>query len=225
MSRPAQAITRRGVLRGAAAGGALVLPVRAFALGAESQNIDVSGSSPSLDFTMTRASDGRSVTAQDFHGDVVLLYFGYTSCPDVCPLTMSNIAAVLKQLGVGARVVRVLFVTVDSNRDTLPVLKQYTAAFGPNVVGLRGTPDQLAALARRYRIAYSVTVKGSDYEVSHSSAIYAFDRSGAARLLIPSLAIDPPDIAGTADDLRPLIAAKPAGGFLSHLLGVISGIV
>lgn len=216
-------IGRRALL--AAAGTALVLPAPAFAVGADSQNIDVSGSSPSLDFTMTRASDGRTVTARDFRGDVVLLYFGYTFCPDVCPLTMSNIATVLKRLGADARAVRVLFVTVDPNRDTLPVLKQYTANFGPDVVGLRGTPDQLAALARRYRIAYSVTVKGHDYEVTHSSAIYAFDRSGAARLLIPSLATNPPDIAGTADDLRPLIEAKPAGGFLSHLLGAISGIV
>lgn len=216
-------VRRRTVMLGAAAGaaGALALPALAWA----SQDIDVSGSSPSLRFTMTRATDGKTVTAADFRGEIPLLYFGYTSCPDVCPLTLANVAKVLKRLGPDAKPVRLLFVTVDPNRDTLPVLKQYTAAFGPQFVGLRGTADQLMALARRFRIAYSVTVKGSDYEVSHSSALYAFDRTGAARLLIPSLATNPPDIAGTADDLRKLVEGGAGGGFISRMLSAISGIV
>jgi len=213
-------VRRRSVLLGAAAGG-LALPALALA----SQDIDVSGSSPPLRFAMTRATDGKAVTAADFHGDIVLLYFGYTSCPDVCPLTLANVGKVLKRLGPAAKPVRLLFVTVDPNRDTLRVLKQYTAAFGPQFIGLRGTADELASLARRYRIAYSVKVHGSDYEVTHSSAIFAFDRDGRARLLIPSLATDPPDIAGTADDLRALVNQTAPGGFFSRLLGAISGIV
>jgi protein SCO1/2 len=219
--------TRRALL-GAMIGG-LAVPAVARAGRDESQgsdqNIDVSDSSPDLDFAMTRARDGKLVTAADYRGDVVLLYFGYTFCPDVCPLTLTNVAAVLTRLGPLADHVRVLFVTVDPNRDTLPVLKQYVSAFGPQFVGLRGTPDQLAALARRYRIAYSVTSSNGRYEVTHSSAIYAFDASGAARLLIPSLASSTPDIAGTAADLRRLIRKGAPQGFISHLLSLISGMV
>ena len=103
----------------------------------------------------------KTTTAADYKGKVVLLYFGYTYCPDVCPTTLFNIAQMLKTMGKRADDVRVLFVTVDPNRDTLPVLKQYTEAFAPQVVGSRGTPDQLAALAKRYRVAYSVELKES----------------------------------------------------------------
>jgi protein SCO1/2 len=102
--------------------------------------------------------------------------------------------------------VQVLFVTVDPGRDSLPVLGRYLGLFGPRFVGLRGTPDQLAILARRYRIAYSVTPAGGGkgVEVTHSSAVYVFDRSGAARLLVPSLASANPDIKSVAADLTRL---------------------
>ena len=118
---------------------------------------NMKGTMPDLAFTMTRASDGKDVTADDFKGKVTLLYFGYTFCPDVCPTTLANVGAILKKLGADAEQARVLFVTVDPDRDTLAVLKSYAALFAPQVVGLRGTPDQLAALARRYRVSYSVT--------------------------------------------------------------------
>ncbi|MGH8822292.1 MAG: SCO family protein, partial [Rhodoferax sp.] len=139
-----------------------------------------------------------------------LLYFGYTFCPDVCPATLANLAQILGQLGPDARQVRVLFVTVDPNRDTLAVLAAYVKNFAPQIDGLRGTPDQLASLARRYRLVYSVTpeTKTHPYEVTHASAIYVFDRSGAARLLVPSLASATPDIAGIVLDLKRLIAEK-----------------
>ncbi len=168
---------------------------------------NLKGSMPNLAFTMTRASDGQQVTAKDFRGKVTLLYFGYTFCPDVCPTTLSNIGAVLKKLGPKADQVRMLFVTVDPNRDTLDVLKHYTKLFAPQIVGLRGTPDQLAALARRYRVSYSVTPKspGHPYEVSHSSAVYVFDKTGALRLLISSMSTAKPDIDGATADLKRLI--------------------
>jgi protein SCO1/2 len=128
-----------------------------------------------------------------------MLYFGYTFCPDVCPLTLQNVGDVLQKMGADAQAVRVLFVTVDPKRDSLPVLGHYLGLFGPRFVGLRGTPDQLATLARRYRIAYSVTpaAGGKGEEVTHSSA-------GAARLLVPSLASSTPDIEGVAADLTRL---------------------
>jgi protein SCO1 len=168
---------------------------------------DMKGSMPDLAFTMTRAGDGKQVTADDFKGKVTLLYFGYTFCPDVCPTTLANVAAILRKLGPDADQVRALFVTVDPNRDTLPVLKSYVKLFAPQVVGLRGTPDQLAALARRYRVSYSVTPKsdGHPYEVTHSSAVYVFDKTGALRLLISSLSTSKPDIDGSVEDLKRLV--------------------
>lgn len=169
-------------------------------------NTDITGSLPPLRFTMTRANDGKTVTAADYRGKVTILYFGYTYCPDACPTTLSNVTKAIRQAGPSAKDVRVLFVTVDPNRDTLPVLKRYAAAFGPEVDGLRGSEDELAALARRYRVAYSVDPHAPDgsYQVNHSSALYIFDRKGDPRLLATSLSTASPDISGTAADLRQL---------------------
>ncbi len=146
---------------------------------------DVSGHLPDLEFNLTNDL-GKPVTAATFHGKVVVLYFGYTHCPDVCPLTLVHLHTVLQKLGKDADDVRVLFVTVDPIRDTVPVLHQYVSAFDPRIVGLTGTQDALAKLAKRYRAFFQrETPKTStgDYEVTHSSAIYIFDREGRARLL------------------------------------------
>lgn len=171
---------------------------------------DVTGSTPDLNFTMTRAGDGKTVTAKDYQGKVVLLYFGYTYCPDVCPLTLAHVAQALQPVKDAAKDVRVLFVTVDPARDDLRTLKDYAANFGPEFVGLRGTPDELATLAKRYRVAYSVKPDPdpAKYVVTHSSALYAFDRQGHARLLLTSLSTDAPDIKGTTADIRQLVAEK-----------------
>jgi protein SCO1/2 len=109
--------------------------------------------------------------------------------------------------------VRVLFVAVDPQRDTLAVLAKYVKAFAPQVEGLRGSPDELAALAGRYHADYSVTPATGDhpYEVTHSAVIYVFDGSGAARLLIPSLGEAKPDLDGTAADLRRIVAETRRG--------------
>ena len=168
---------------------------------------NMAGSLPKLAFTMTRADTGEETTAADFRGKVVLLFFGYTYCPDVCPTTLANVSAILKRLGSDADATRVLFVTVDPDRDTLDVLKSYTGLFAPQVVGLRGTPDQLAAFARRYRVSYSVSQGDEDhpYQVTHSSAVYVFDQTGAIRLLLSSLSTPKPDLDGAAEDLKRLI--------------------
>lgn len=183
----------------------------------------VAGTSPSLKFTMTRASDGKEVTAADYHGQVVMLYFGYTYCPDICPITLQNASTVLRKLGDSAKHVRFLFVTVDPDRDSLDILKQYVGNFAPQVEGLRGTPDQIASLARRFRIAYSVTPETKDhpYVVTHSSAIYVFDGTGAARLLLTTLATGKPDIKGTEADLRRLVNEDNPPGFLTRLMHLI----
>ncbi len=191
--------------------------------GAKWHAIDVSGSLPALAFTMTRASDGQHVTQADYRGKIVLLYFGYTNCPDVCPETLSNLAQVLTRIGPDAQQVRVLFVTVDPNRDTPPVLAAYVKNFAPEIEGLRGTADQLAALGRRYRVVYSVTpaTKDHPYEVTHSSAIYVFGAAGAARLIIGSLSSTHPDIPGTAADLKRLVEASHSPGLLARLMRLV----
>lgn len=186
-------------------------------------SIDITGVLPALDFTMTRASDGKTVSAADFKGKIVLLYFGYTYCPDVCPTTLLNITTMLKSLGKQADDVRVLFVTVDPNRDTLSVLKRYTAAFAPQVVGLRGTPDQLAGLAKRYRVAYSVQPASAGHlvEVTHSSAVYVFDREGAIRLLFSGLAAPNTTLADMIADLRQLVSPSGATSLWQRFLNMI----
>jgi protein SCO1/2 len=159
---------------------------------------DISGGMPKLDFHMTRASDGAPVTAQTWRGKVVVLYFGYTNCPDVCPTTLANLTDMLGQ--VKSSDVQVLFVTVDPARDTLAALKDYASAFSPQVEGLRGSDNQLAELARRYRVAYTVT-KGPPYQVMHSNAVFFFDRDGKARLVTT----DTTNTAAMADDVERLL--------------------
>jgi protein SCO1 len=146
---------------------------------------DISGVMPDLSFHMIRAGDGTTVTAESYRGKAVLLYFGYTHCPDECPTTLANLANVLHSLGPRAKKVRVLFVSVDPARDTLPILKAYVSTFAPQIDGLRGTDDQIAALARRYRVLYRITPSsaGQDAEVMHSDSTFFFDPSGHARFV------------------------------------------
>jgi protein SCO1/2 len=165
---------------------------------------DITGLMPPLDFSLTEASNGAAVHGKDFRGHVVLLYFGYTHCPDVCPTTLSHLVRAVAALGPQAEQVRILFVTVDPARDTLAQLKTYAAAFGPQVVALRGSQDKIKALTKRYRVTYGYGKPDAhgDYEVSHSSAVYVFDREGDVRLLADSTA-EPSIITG---DLKRLLA-------------------
>lgn len=145
---------------------------------------DVRGHLPDLQFNLT-ADNGKPMTAADFRGKYVLMYFGYTHCPDVCPLTLVHLHLVMGKLGADADKTRILFVSVDPARDTPTVLHQYVNAFDPHITGLTGTPQQIAALAKRYRAAFNLGAKKPDgsYDVSHSSAIYIFDKQGHVRLL------------------------------------------
>ncbi|HKT31404.1 MAG TPA: SCO family protein [Gammaproteobacteria bacterium] len=149
------------------------------------QLTNVSGHLPDLRFNLTNDL-GQPVTAAAYRGKVAMLYFGYTHCPDVCPLTLAHLHQVLQKLGPAADGVQFLFVTVDPERDTPAVLRRYVAAFDPHIAGLTGTQDQIAALAKRYRAFYkreTPQAPSGSYAVSHSSAIYIFDRDGRARLL------------------------------------------
>lgn len=185
--------------------------------------IDVAGSVPKLAFAMTRVEDGEPVSAADYRGKIVLLYFGYAECPDECPTTLANLSEVLGRLGPQARDFRVLFVTVDPDRDTRAALARYVASFAPQIEGLRGTPDELARLARRYRVVYSVrpAKSGHPYEVTHSSGVWVFDGSGAARLLIASLDTGKPDLSGAAAQLKRLAGGGGPPGLAARLAAVL----
>ncbi|GLQ92090.1 SCO family protein [Dyella acidisoli] len=148
------------------------------------QLTDISGHMPDLSFRLTD-DQGKAVTAADYHGKVTLLYFGYTHCPDVCPLTLAHLHVVMQRLGNLADGARILFVSVDPSRDTPEALHAYANAFDPRVVGLTGAPSDIESLTKRYRAAFSrePDKSGGSYDVSHSSGIYIFDANGHARLL------------------------------------------
>jgi len=179
--------------------GALVLALMLAGCGRQPWHMtDISGGSPRLDFRLTRASDGAPVTGETYRGKVVALYFGYTQCPDVCPATLANLTDVVKR--VASPDFRILFVTVDPGRDDRAAVAAYANAFTPQMDGLRGTANQLADAARRYRVAYSVK-KGPPYEVMHSNAVFFFDRDGKARLVTT----DTSDTAAIAADVKRLL--------------------
>ncbi|MBD8879136.1 SCO family protein [Rhodanobacter sp. 7MK24] len=145
---------------------------------------DIGGHMPDLQFQLTD-DNGKPASAADFRGKVVLLYFGYTHCPDVCPLTLAQLHAALQKLGKAADDVRILFVSVDPARDTPAVMHAYVNAFDKRAVGLTGSAGAIEALSKRYRSGFTrePASDGGNYEVTHSSAIYVFDRNGHARVL------------------------------------------
>ncbi len=147
---------------------------------------NISGVMPDLKFNLVDA-DGKAVQAARYRGKVTLLYFGYTHCPDVCPLSLATIGQALRGLTKDRRDdVRVLFVSVDPDRDSGTLLRQYAHAFGPQFVGLTGSTPQLQRLGRRYRVSYRYGKKHPDggYTVYHSAGIFVFDRAGHVRLLM-----------------------------------------
>ena len=154
-------------------------------------------------FDMVSADTGKPVRAADFRGKVVVLYFGYTHCPDVCPLTMSHLATAIDDLGPQGKDVRILFVSVDPARDTLPILKAYTHAFSAQAIGLRGTMAQVVDATKLYHVAFSYGKKDKygNYVVNHSASIYVFDRQGRSMLIGSDLTRP----AAIAHDLRQLL--------------------
>jgi protein SCO1/2 len=126
-------------------------------------------------------ADGKPVTDRDFRGRYMLIFFGFTHCPDICPAELQVIAQALEQLGDKAKTVAPIFITLDPERDTPDAMANYVKSFGPNFVGLTGSPEAIAAVAKAYRVAYSkVENKESagDYSVDHSALVYLMDREG-----------------------------------------------
>ena len=122
--------------------------------------------------------DGRTVTADSFNGEPFLVFFGYTHCPDVCPTTLSDLSQMFAALGL-AKKARAAFITVDPERDTPAVLKDYLSSFDPRIVGLTGSPDAVAAAEKAYRVyARKVPTNGGEYSMDHTSIVYLMDRDG-----------------------------------------------
>lgn len=129
---------------------------------------------------------GKLRNMNDFKGKVVVLFFGYTHCPDVCPTTMGDLKQTMKLLGDKANDVQVLFVTVDPERDTQEVLAQFVPGFDPRFIGLRGTVEEVAANLSEYKVyAAKVSEPGkSGYTMDHSAGLYVFDETGAPRIYL-----------------------------------------
>jgi protein SCO1/2 len=124
---------------------------------------------------------GKAVTEHDFRGKYMLVYFGYTNCPDVCPTTLNAVADGLDKLGAKSKEIVPIFITVDPKRDTAAVVKQYAAAFGPSFVGLTGSVSEIATVAKEYRVYYAEHRTGpgpNDYAMDHSSVLYLMDTKG-----------------------------------------------
>lgn len=147
---------------------------------------DISSLMPDLKFDLI-GSNGSPVQAEDFSGEVRLVFFGFTHCPDICPTTMVQLRQAIEQMPDELQDdVRIVFVSVDPKRDTPEQLASYESFFGDRVKALTGAEPQLRELAKRYRttFGYGTPDENGHYDVSHSNAVYVFDQQGKARLLI-----------------------------------------
>ena len=144
-------------------------------------------------FTLENGS-GQTVTDKTFRGKYMLVYFGYTYCPDICPTTLQSIAGAMDALGSKADQIVPVFITVDPWRDTPDVVKRYAAAFSPHLVGLTGTPEQIAKAEQEYHVYAAKHVTGpNEYSMDHSSVIYLMDKDG--RFIAPIEEASPHDMA------------------------------
>jgi protein SCO1 len=147
------------------------------------KSVDITGADYAKDFLLPDAA-GQPRSLKDFRGKAVVLFFGYTQCPDVCPTTMTDIAQAKKLLGADGAKVQGVFVTVDPERDTPEVLKAYMANFDPSFVALRpASADQLAALAKDFKVYFKKNeAAGGSYTMDHSAASFVYDPQGRLRL-------------------------------------------
>ncbi len=147
------------------------------------KSIDITGAEYARTLQLSDP-DGQLRSLADYKGKVVVVFFGYTQCPDVCPTTMAELAEVKRSLGPDGARVQGIFVTVDPARDTADLLKAYAANFGPDIVGLRGTPEQTTAAAKEFKVFYNKVPGKTDtsYTVDHTAGSYVFDAQGRVRL-------------------------------------------
>lgn len=153
--------------------------------GPKFRNTDITGAGFGREFSLTDHT-GKPRTLADFRGKVVVVFFGFVHCPDVCPTTLAGLKSVVAELGDQGKSVQVLFVTVDPERDTRDVLAQYVPAFHPDFLGLYGDNEQIARTAKEFKVYYQ-KVPGSrpdNYSMDHTAGSYVFDPGGRIRLLV-----------------------------------------
>ena len=149
------------------------------------KNIDITGAAYAKSLSLPDV-DGKTRTLADFSGKVAIVFFGFAQCPDVCPTTMAEIADVRQKLGAAGAKVQPVFVTVDPERDTAAVLKDYVRPFGADVIALRGTLEQTKATARDFKIFFAKVpgkTEGS-YTIDHTAGSFIFDTKGQVRLFV-----------------------------------------
>jgi protein SCO1 len=168
--------------------------------------VDITGAAYAQGFSLPGA-DGKTRTLKDFAGKVVVVFFGFTQCPDVCPTTLAEVSSVKKALGVDGDKLQAVFITIDPERDSAPMLKAYVANFDPSFVALRpDSAEQLAAVAKDFKIYYKKSEGKSvtSYTMDHTAASYVFDPKGNVRLFTRyGAGIEP-----LTSDIRQLIAGK-----------------
>lgn len=129
--------------------------------------------------------NGQMIESAQLKGKPYAIFFGFTHCPEICPTTMVDMAALLAKLGPAAKDFKVYFVSVDPERDTPEKLRSYLASFEPHVIGLTGTPDEIAAIAKSFRVYYrKVPTEGGDYTMDHSAFVYLMGKDGGFRNVI-----------------------------------------
>jgi protein SCO1/2 len=168
--------------------------------------VDITGAEYARTLDLTDG-DGQRRSLAEFKGKVVVVFFGYTQCPDVCPTTMAELAEVKRGLGADGARVQGIFVSVDPERDGAALLKAYVANFGPDIIGLRGSLDETKAAAKEFKVFYA-KVPGkteTSYTVDHTAGSYVFDTQGRVRLFTRYGS----GAQALADDLKILLAEKP----------------
>jgi protein SCO1/2 len=181
---PVLSVPRRATLRAIAAAPVAALLAACGESSPTFKGSDISGTHLGKDLSMVD-QDGRPRVLKDYAGKVLVVFFGYTQCPDVCPTSLAELAQVMQTLGSDASRVQVIMITVDPERDTPEVLKQYVQTFNPAFVGLTGTPEQVKQAASSFKVYYAkVPAKdGTGYSMDHSAAFYLLDGKGEARVL------------------------------------------
>ena len=164
--------------------------------------VDITGANYAQDFRLTDA-DGRERTLADFKGKAVMMFFGFTQCPDVCPTSLVRAAEIRKLLGADGERLQVIFVTVDPERDSPVVLKAYTQAFDPSFIGLYGDMQRTSQTAKDFKVFYRKVPTGSSYTMDHSAFSYVFDPKGKIRIVLRH----EQSAQECADDLRRLLRA------------------
>ena len=149
------------------------------------KNIDITGAEYAKALALPDA-DGKTRTLAEFQGKVVIVFFGFAQCPDVCPTTLAEIAEVRTKLGADGAKVQPVFITVDPERDTPAVLKEYVKPFGSDVVALRGTLEETQATARSFKVFFAKNPGKTEdsYTVDHTAGSYVFDKKGQVRLFV-----------------------------------------